>query len=93
MTGEELETFDGEVVDGEVVADGSDAKSFRPRGMDGPGRDFRWEQWRSSPVEGRGRETTVFKIEVDENWYKRVDRQAVAELNAVLLEIRRLGRL
>jgi hypothetical protein len=69
VVSEEVALYE-EVVDGEIVEEA-------------PAADIRWEQWYKSPAESRdGRTTTVFKLEVDESWYRRVDRGLMDELNA-----------
>lgn len=53
-----------------------------------PPGDFNWQQWYEPD-----KDVTVFKLTIDQTWYRRVDRGAWEELNAALLEIQRLGRL
>lgn len=49
--------------------------------------DIRWVQWQEPR-----RNTTVFKMEVDQTWYQRVDRADWEQLNALLAGISGLVR-
>jgi len=75
MADDNAQELDGEEISGEVVlyAEEVDAEVVPDF------TDIRWLQWYN-----QDKATTVFKMEVDQSWYHRVDRADWEQLNALL---------